>query len=99
MVSFHAPIVARSKEKEEQKPNTSIDKTVRQTARQSKRNPLKVNESRLGVWTYTDLTVRFDYDYRVIDSVQFGITMHHGELTMHCILNFTSHVYNFYLKF
>ncbi len=42
----------------------------------------------LGVWTYTDLMVRFDFDYHVIDSVQFDIKMHHCELTMHCILNF-----------
>ncbi len=49
---------------------------------------------KLGVWTYTDLTVRLDYDY-VIDSVQFD----HGELTMHCILNFTSHVNNFVNKY
>ncbi len=42
----------------------------------------------LGVWTYTDLTVWFDYYYHLIDSIQFDITMHHGELTIHCILNF-----------
>ncbi len=56
--------------------------------------------SRLGVWTYTDLTVRFDYDYHVIGSVQFDITMHHGELTMHCILNYQFHfTYNFVNKY
>ncbi len=42
----------------------------------------------LGVWTYTGLTVWFNYDYHVIDSVQFDITMHHDAVKMHCILNF-----------
>ncbi len=51
------------------------------------------------VCTYTDLMVRFDYGYHVIGSVQFDITMHHGELTMRCILKFTSHVYNFVNKY
>ncbi len=44
--------------------------------------------------------VWFDYDYHVIDSVQFDITMHHGELTMHCILNFKFYfTYNFVNKY
>ncbi len=53
-----------------------------------------VDYSIVGVWTYSGLTVRLRLSFHRYGSIQY-----HDALTMYCILNFTSHVYDFVNKY